>query len=168
MKGVWAEQRMGDKHKIPPVRQKEISKCYRITCQQLDLVKMSYCHNTNANRRAREIVCHVPKPQFQILACVPCPLLSYSNYKGLQICLFWEFVEEEIRFYPGSRPQEDVSQLSIEMSNTHIHMNVNTYTHTYSFMNMAKELWICVTIFYKSKMSANLHSLCVFCGWPLV
>lgn len=52
MKGVWqgcrVEQRMGDKHKIPSVRQKEISKCYRITCQQLDLVKMSYCHNTNA------------------------------------------------------------------------------------------------------------------------
>lgn len=35
-------------------------------------------------------------------------------------------------------------------------------------MHMAKVLWICITVFDKSKMSANFHTLCVFCGWPLV
>lgn len=131
----------------------------------LDLVKMSYCHNTNANRRAREIVYHVPKPHFQILACIPCPLLSYSNYKGLQICLFWEFIEEEIRFYPGSRPQEDVSQLSVEMSNTHIHtwMWIHMHTHIHSW-TWPKSFEFVLLYFINQRCPANLHTLCVFCG----
>ena len=107
---------------------------------------------------------HVPKTHFQILASIPC--LAIPTTRAWVACF-----ESSWRKRSGFIQEADHRKtcFPVEYWNfQHPYTCECECICTHIFMHMAKVLWICVTVFDKSKMWANLHTLCFFCGWSLV
>lgn len=97
----------------------------------------------------------LPDPSFYLM-----PLLSCSIYKGLQSCLLWKFIKEEIRFYPGSRAQEDMYPSWILKFPTPIYkwMLVHVHTHTHAYGQSALDL--CYYIWQTKDVNSSPYPLC--------
>lgn len=106
------------------------------------------------------------------------PLLSSSNYKGLQSCLFWEFIKEEIGFSPESRSQEDMFPGWMLTFPTPLYTSIRVHTHTHS--RTWPKCFGFMLLHSTNQRSGQIAILCVcifvfgggfvlfWGGWPLV
>lgn len=95
------------------------------------------------------------------------PLLGYSNDRDLQRCLFWEFIKEETRFYPGSRSQEDTFPSWILKFPTPLYTSMQVHVHMLIRAHDQSALDPCCYI-WQIKEADRSPYFVFFCGWLVV